>query len=238
MSEILEPLIDNSIIGKLRKYSSVTFDEAVVSAGPLLAHLKRESDRISRYYRTNPIPHGLPHAYACVMRFYTAEYVTEPAESFYSILNRLLRKKDRGELKPFFQLLSLLLCAFEALPKVDSGLAGVVRGTRGNLTVYYPAEREGTWWGLSSVTTAVDVAESFIKMDGPINAENPATFFHILGFHNGCDITPFSYFPKEKEILLPAGIEFRVLSTTNPTPGFFIITIQAIHPVETLIFLD
>ena len=120
----------------------------------------------------------------------------------FSMLNARLRNRDREFLKPFLLFIKLFLSAIYKLTPISQAL---FRGVKKNLTNFFAKGDEKTWWGFSSTTRSAEVLtnEEFLGLHGQ------RTLFHINGLH-AYDISKYSAFPNEQELLLPAGSEFVV----------------------------
>ena len=112
-------------------------------------------------------------------------------------LNELLRRRSRGQLKPFLPYLKLLLTALHKL----TPLAGTVfRGVHADLAAMYPKGREIVWWGFSSTTVSLEVLQNpeFLGREGK------RTLFSIET-KQALDVERYSAIGGEQERLLLPG---------------------------------
>ena len=141
--------------------------------------------------------HGLTLCEIAAIHLYTQQAI-------YSQLNKMLRDRDRTKLLVYFPFLKLLLTALEKLPNYE----GVVyRGVKvqNNLKSQYRVGRNLTWWAFSSCTLDGDILSS----DTFCGSTGERILFTIR-CKNGKDISAYSAYSSEKEILLPPGRVFKV----------------------------
>ncbi len=72
----------------------------------------------------------------------------------------------------------------------------------------YAAGNEKVWWPFTSTTESLEVAQRFIK-------GSQGTLFTLSGEAWGYDISMFSDFPDEKEILLEPERKLKIMSVNN-----------------------
>jgi hypothetical protein len=125
--------------------------------------------------------------------------------AIYSDLNKSLREENAAKLKKYLPYLRLFLETFGVMEGKKKKLT-VWRGVGVNLLKDYTVGKRVTWWGVSSTTTAQQVARSFAGSCGP-----DSTIFTIE-CQSAIDISAMSFFPHEKECLLPPGTQFDVVS--------------------------
>ena len=143
-------------------------------------------------------------------------------ESFYYVLNNVLRDPDRNKLRPWLLYLKLLIYSLSKLP---STLRTVYRGVKQDLHELYPTGSTIVWWGFSPCTTSIDVlqVEQFLGKTGT------RTMFNIE-CHSGRDIRQHSFFSTEQEVLLLAARQFKVVGSLDPGHGLHIIQLKEIDP--------
>jgi hypothetical protein len=148
-------------------------------------------------------------------------------ESFYYILNNLLRAADRDKLKPWFLYLKLLIYSLSRLPKIKGTF---YRGVKEDLHTLYPTDTTPVWWAFTSCTTSVDVlqVEQFLGRTGT------RTMFHIT-CDSGRDIRQHSFFPTEKEVLLLAARQFQVVGSLDLGNDLHVIQLKEIDPPYPLL---
>lgn len=159
---------------------------------------------------------------SAAIHIYTLEW-PESYNSLYRLLNLTLRSEKRNELKPWFPYLKLILAALYKLPPVKKT---VWRAVCGDVSNQY--QKYKIWWGFSSCTENLEVAEQFVK-----NSDQ-RTFFKIECI-NGRYIQSYSYFQNEKEILLLPGTYLLVLKKWTQADGAHMIELQEIQPPYQLI---
>jgi hypothetical protein len=125
-------------------------------------------------------------------------------ECLYIVLNATLRLKDREKLKPWFLYLRLLLNGFCRLPPIEQT---VFRGVKLDLSDQYVIGDTIEWWGFSSCTISMKVLQSELFL----GKKGVRTMFTIECL-NGKDISKYSYYASEDEILLLPATQFRVIS--------------------------
>ena len=133
----------------------------------------------------------------------------------YSRLNKALRDHLHEEkLEPFLPYLKLLLSGLNKLPLVR---VRAYRGVTLDLHEQYNLLRDRvfTWWAFSSTTTNLDLLNSTTFND----VGGPRTMFTIDAI--GVNISAFSAFPDEEEVLLLPGTQLVVQSGVNASSNFW-----------------
>jgi hypothetical protein len=89
----------------------------------------------------------------------------------------------------------------------------------------YPKDKTIVWWGFSSCTVSVDAlqSEQFLGMMGT------RTMFTI-DCSSSRDISRHSYFPDEKEVLLLAATQFKVVASLDQGHGLHVVQLEEIRP--------
>jgi hypothetical protein len=126
-----------------------------------------------------------------------AIYLYSMPISFFGRLNEALRAENRQALKPWLAFLKLFINALEKLPSIKSI---VWRGVSGNVGSIFADGRERIWWSVNSCSKELKVVEQRLGDTG--------TVFAIDVIH-GKDISAFSTFPEEQEIVLMPGTHVR-----------------------------
>ncbi|CAF4064313.1 unnamed protein product, partial [Rotaria magnacalcarata] len=141
-------------------------------------------------------------------------------KSFYSVLNTILRSEERKAIKPWFPYLKLLMTALHKLK--SRRYESCWRGIRGDLSAQFPIGTTGVWWTLTSVSTERSVVEHFM------GSSSVLTLFSIE-----CKaakyISPFSYFPREDEVLLMPGFAYQVIDQYLEGSDIIIIRLKEIQ---------
>ena len=173
---------------------------------PLLEAIKLVSSEANQFDRFCQIAikechssseHGLTPDESAAIYLYTMEW---GENSFYAVLNRTLLAEDRSLLSPWFAYLKLFDTAMQKLPSTRKSLW---RGVTGDISAKFDEGVEFTWWTISSCSTTVDVIKDFLGSN--------CTLFLIEAI-NGKDISAYTNFPKECEVILCPGARFRVIS--------------------------
>ncbi|CAF2052895.1 unnamed protein product, partial [Rotaria magnacalcarata] len=137
---------------------------------------------------------------------------TMPIPFFYC-LNKSLRAENREELKPWLPFLKLFMTALEKLP---SSRTVVWRAISKKITSVVNRDEIQTWWSVNSCSTNGNLLNLYLGKEN--------TIIRIQALH-GKDISSFSAFELEYEVVLPPGTRLRANSSA--------FTIQ-----ERLFFLD
>jgi len=161
-------------------------------------------------------PHGLTADEAGALMLYTME------GTFYQRLNTLLRGRERQALMPFFPYLKLMLQARDKIPP----FAGTVfRGVHGvDLTPKFPEGKEFYWWAFTSTTKRLNVLENpqFLGKSGL------RTIF-MIQVQSGVDVSPYSIYGEEVEVLLYPGTKLKVNSTLDVGNGLVQVHLEEVH---------
>jgi hypothetical protein len=99
-------------------------------------------------------PDTLTSDESAAIHLYTMELKNEP---LYSLLNQLLRDRDRRKLKPWFSYLKLFLTALFKLPSYSAKI--VWRSAKKDLHSKYHRGEKYTWWAFSSCTFSLEALE-------------------------------------------------------------------------------
>jgi len=160
------------------------------------------------------------------INLYTRE--SEPRESsLYFVLNKALRDKDRKALKPFFPYLHLLLQSMCKLPRF-SGMV-IWRGIDKNVSMDYEKGKKVIWWGFSSCTKDMNALDAFLGKDG-----SDRTLFSIQT-NSAVEISKFSAFPNEEEILVFPCVTFEIQNVYSPIKGLWIIQLKEVFSPSKII---
>jgi len=166
---------------------------------------------------------------ACALALYTAGW-SDSTESFFYILNATLRAEDRSQTGVFFAMMKLMCNGMSHLKPFRGTL---YRGVRTDQASKYTTGTEFVWWGFTSCTTSVEVLESEEFM----GTTGDRTLF-VIEKSVGFDISAFSWFPMEAEILLPAGVMMLVKGHCNAGNGLHIITLQMLPSIHSTVPLE
>jgi hypothetical protein len=179
-------------------YPLVSLEQALE---PFLLQINQLDRSIKEAYKHCHFPseHGLTRDEASAVHLYTME---AGDHSFYRVLNKILRNEDRSKVKPWFHYLKLFDTALRKLPTVKGC---IWRGVSRNVTDCHHENDRLTWWCINSCSSSVKVVEDFLKSD------NDCTLFMIEAT-NGKDISQYTYFSEEKEVILGMGTNLCVKS--------------------------
>ncbi|CAF1481926.1 unnamed protein product [Adineta steineri] len=122
-----------------------------------------------------------------------AIYLYSMATTFFPSLNNALRAENRNALKSWFAYLKLFMAALKKLPSTK---AVVWRGVRGDVSSVFANNNIEIWWSVNSTSMDLKIVQPFLDQRG--------TLFAIEAMH-GKDISQFSAFPQEKEVILMPG---------------------------------
>ncbi|CAF3982487.1 unnamed protein product [Rotaria sp. Silwood1] len=213
----LQPLED------YQKSELVSPEEAIEPIKSLFRNLPRDA-WIAKNASKNPAD-GLSSDESAAIHLYTMEV---KARSLYSILNEMLRDRDRRKLKPWFSYLKLFITA---LFNIQSCSAKVIyRGVKADLHLKYRRGERYIWWAFSSCTLSLEVLEQPMYLGN----SGPRTLFNIECM-NGKAIKSHSYYKTEDEILLLPGFYFEVVSRVNAGNGLYIIHLRELSPPYVLL---
>ncbi|CAF2852340.1 unnamed protein product [Rotaria sp. Silwood2] len=179
-------------------YRLVSLEEAL---NPFLSEINelQRSIKEAKKHCTYPSEHNLTRDESAALLLYTME---ADDQSFYLKLNQILRKEDRDELKPWFGYLKLFDTALNKLPTVK----GIVwRAVPGNVASDYRKDQLLTWWTINSCSASADVVKAFLKPN------EESTLFMIEAI-NGKNLTGYTMYPNEHEVVLGVGTQLRVKS--------------------------
>jgi hypothetical protein len=144
-----------------------------------------------------------------------AIYLYSMPASFFSRLNETLRVENRHALKPWFAFLKLFITALEKLPSVTGT---IWRGVAGDIRSTFVDDEAQTWWSVNSCSLALNVVQLYLGETG--------TVFAIDATH-AKDISTFSAFPDEQEIVLMPGTCVRAkCQSLNFIDRFFLVHLK------------
>jgi hypothetical protein len=144
-----------------------------------------------------PSEHDLTREESASIYLYTMDW---GEQSLYRVLNAALRVKDRSVLVPWHGYLKLLDTALKKLPSLHMNLW---RGINLDIRKNFKEDEKLTWWSFNSCSSAIKVVKQFL---GPVST------LLMVEARNGKDISVYSNFPKEKEVILGLGTRLRVVS--------------------------
>jgi len=166
--------------------------------------------------------YGLTRDESGALNLYTMD------SAFFFELNKRCRSRNRDAIKVFFPAMKHMLKAATKLPKfVGVGWRGV-KGV--NLTEHYKKGDIVWWWGWSSVSMNLHTLQqpSFMGQTG-VRTQI------MIEFENAVDVTEYSVYPGEKEVLLLPGTLLRVIGTAELGNGLFSVHLKEEPPPEPVI---
>lgn len=172
------------------------FREAVAPAAKLLSGLDWyvESSHDFGRRQAEKSTGGLTADEIAALYLYTCE------SAFYRQINATLRHPDRTRITPYLPYLRLLFSAVSRLPARTEPLW---RGVALDLRAQYPVGQTVTWWGVSSCTSKLGVAQAFLGGRGK------RTIFEVTPVR-AVGIRSFSAFTGEEEYILAPGTQLTV----------------------------
>ncbi|KPI33660.1 NAD:arginine ADP-ribosyltransferase ART [Actinobacteria bacterium OV450] len=138
-----------------------------------------------------------------------ALYLYTCESAFYREINAVLRSPDRTRVAPYLPYLRLLFSAVSGLPAHSQPLW---RGVSLDLRAQYPLGQTVTWWGVSSCTSELNVARSFLGSRGK------RTLFEVTPAR-AVGIRRYSAFTGEEEYILAPGTQLKVTDVRNERGG-------------------
>ncbi|MFE5768554.1 ADP-ribosyltransferase domain-containing protein [Streptomyces sp. NPDC056485] len=182
------------------------FQEAVAPVTETLSGLAGHVDRSRDFGKRRAdeaCGGGLSADAIAALHLYTCE------SAFYREINAVLRSPDRTRVTPYLPYLRLLFSAVSGLPARTEPLW---RGVSLDLRSQYPVGRTVTWWGVSSCTSELSVARSFLGSRGK------RTLFEVTPA-KAVGIRSFSAFTGEEEYILAPGTQLRVTDVKSERGG-------------------
>ncbi|MEV4808980.1 ADP-ribosyltransferase domain-containing protein [Micromonospora avicenniae] len=172
------------------------FPEAVAPVAKLLPGLDWQVTQSYQFGegRADEAADGLSADEVAALHLYTCE------SAFYRQINAALRDPDRSRVVPYLPYLRLLFSAVSRLPVRREPLW---RGVSLDLRAQYPLGRTVTWWGVSSCTAKLGVAQAFLGDRGK------RTLFEVTPAR-AVGIRRFSAFTGEEEFILAPGTQLTV----------------------------
>ncbi|MET9886097.1 ADP-ribosyltransferase domain-containing protein [Streptomyces sp. NPDC006430] len=181
------------------------FQDAVASVAETLSGLAGHIDRSHDFgkRRADETSGSLSADAIAALHLYTCE------SAFYREINAVLRSPDRTRVLPYLPYLRLLFSALSGLPAHTQPLW---RGVSLDLRAQYPVGRTVTWWGVSSCTSELNVARSFLGSRGK------RTLFEVTPAQ-AVGIRSFSAFTGEEEYILAPGTQLKVTDVKSERGG-------------------
>ncbi|MET7333350.1 ADP-ribosyltransferase domain-containing protein [Nonomuraea sp. NPDC005650] len=187
------------------------FREAVTPVAKLLSGLDWHVEQSYRFgeMQSSGATAGLSADEIAALYLYTCE------SAFYRQINATLRNPDRTRVVPYLGYLRLLFSAVSRLPVREEPLW---RGVSLDLRAQYPVGRTVTWWGVSSCTSKLGVAQAFLGRRGK------RTLFEVHPAR-AVGIRSFSAFTGEEEFILAPGTQLKVTDVKAERGGLCTVTL-------------
>jgi hypothetical protein len=148
-----------------------------------------------------------------------AVYLYSMPTPFFSRLNDALRIENRHALKPWFAFLKLFITALEKLPSTRKT---VWRGVSGDVGSIFADGDVHIWWNVNSCSMDLKVVEQHLGETGTVFA---------IDTIDAKDISAFSTFPQEQEIVLMPGTHVRAkCQSINFASRFFLVHLEEENP--------
>ncbi|WP_405665122.1 ADP-ribosyltransferase domain-containing protein [Streptomyces sp. NBC_01166] len=196
------------------------FQEAVSPVASLLSGIGRHVEQSHEFgkRRADEAAGELSADAIAALHLYTCE------SAFYREINAVLRSPDRTKVVPYLPYLRLLFSAVSRLPAHTKPLW---RGVSLDLRAQYPLGRTVTWWGVSSCTSEVGVARSFLGSRGK------RTLFEVTPAR-AVGIRRFSAFTGEEEFILSPGTQLKVTDVKAERGGLCTVKLTELEE-QTLV---
>jgi len=202
---VFERRIRELIPSSIRLYDAlsragVNVDYTMNHARSILCRIKSQG-LVSKYRLTDDE--------AMCIAAYTIE--VHSGQSMYTVLNRVLRSpRSESSLIPIAPLLVLFLRSLRKLPLVEK--TDLYRAIDVTLTMN---KGPSMWWAFTSTTWNMDVTNTFVGSHG-------GSLLIIKGNCKGYDVSEFSEFPAEKELLIEPETRFNVSSLVRLGGGLVV----------------
>ena len=178
---------------------TTSIDEALKPVSSRLNNLETYVST-AKYKFNNKNVSNLTQDEAAAIYLYTIQWPVGQ-QSLYVIFNQDLRTKNRSTIEKWQLYLKLLMSALNKLP---SQRLTVYRGVNKDISKDFTEGTQFVWSSATSCTRDASVAPYFAN-----NSNDIGTLFQIE-VSSGRDISSFSEFPKEEEVLIRPGTKFLV----------------------------
>ena len=145
-----------------------------------------------------------------------AIYLYTMPTPFYSRLNETLRTKNRQALRPWFDFLKLFITALEKLPSTNEIVWRAVYGDVGSV---FDDNDVHIWWSVNSCSMNLGIIEGFLGGNGTLFAIHPT---------HAKDITAFSAYTREREVILMPGTRLRAKSKPLKSTDLLVLDLEEI----------
>jgi len=178
----------------------VSFADAIAPLSSLIKNIDDMAYTCLEFATELTLQNGMTPDEAAALNLYTREWVENTQDSFYYILNQHLRDPDRKAIRPYFPYLRLV---FEAIGKLPiSGEQHVFRGIKVQKDLPEWKENDKLrWWSFGSTSASLSTVSQFV-------GDNSIIF--NIKTRRGYNISAFSLFPREQEVLVIPPVQFIV----------------------------
>ncbi|HEY7309344.1 MAG TPA: ADP-ribosyltransferase domain-containing protein [Gemmataceae bacterium] len=145
-----------------------------------------------------------------------ALYLYTCESAFYRRMNATLRDANRTRITPYFAYLRLF---FSALSRLKPHRSSLWRGVALDLRAQYPKGGTVAWWGVSSCTSKLSVAQGFLGWSGR------RTLFEVKPVR-AVGIRSYSAFTGEEEFILAPGTQLKVAGVATDRNGLCTIKLE------------
>jgi hypothetical protein len=152
--------------------------------------------------KTSPhLDNGMSIHEIAALNLYTQESTPKRENSVYWLLNKCLRDPKREGIQPFLGYIRLLFEAFSKLQPYDT-TKQLYRAINSKISTDNQSDQKIRWWAFSSASCSVEMLAGFA------GGATPTVFSFRCS--RGFDISPYSLYPAEREILIVPPIQFKV----------------------------
>jgi len=195
-------------------YPLVSLEQALQPISPLIKQLDRYI-KVAKQNCTCPPEYRLTYDESAAIYLYTMEW---GRSSFYRVLNRALRSEDRSSLKPWFHFLKLFDTALGKLPNLKRV---IWRGVRYDISKEFKENEDVTWWTINSCSSSIHVIKNYL--------DNNSTLLLIEAI-NGKDVSGFTNYPHEDEVILGPGTRLRVVgNAVDHIGGLHVVHLKEVN---------
>ncbi|WP_033346545.1 ADP-ribosyltransferase domain-containing protein [Catenuloplanes japonicus] len=192
---------------------TMDFLSAMAPVAAVLRGLDAQAKRSLRFAEQADREETLTVDEIAAVHLYTCE------SAFYREINATLRHPDRSRIMPYLGYLRLL---FAALGRLPARTAPLWRGVALDMRAQYPVGRTVTWWGVSSCTSELGVARSFLGGRGR------RTLFEVRPLR-AVGIRRFSAFTGEEEFILAPGTQLTVTEVVSERGGLSTVRLAEVE---------
>ncbi|CAF4005555.1 unnamed protein product [Rotaria magnacalcarata] len=155
--------------------------------------------KIAKKHCHFPSEHGLTQDQSAAVYIYTMEWGDT---ALYGVLNKALRSENRRALKIWFPYLKLVDTALDKLPTIKEV---VWRGVPIDIGKNFTKNQIVTWWSVNSCSSSPNVIKDFL-------GDNKKSTLFLIEAINGKNVSGYTEYESEDEVILQMGTEFHVKS--------------------------